>query len=160
MTANAASPKASIADSPGSGVVMGGPPPPIVPPLPPGPFPVVCLQPPVAPGVEMVLSISVTEASREMTLPHPMVAPLSRESPALEIIVPRNELVEPSVAEDPTSQVMLPVNGPEPVSTTSTLEALAVVSPAGIWKIQLALLSAPALRKSVPFKRTVVELKE
>ena len=108
----------------------------------------------------MVLLISVTEASSDMPLPHPMVAALSRESPAREIIVPKNEVVEPRVAEEPTSQVMVPVNGPEPVSITSTLEALAVVSAAGIWKIQLALLLAPALRKSVPFKRTVGEPNE
>jgi hypothetical protein len=82
--------------------------------------------------VEITLLIKVTEAFSDMTLPHPIVAALSRESPAKEMIVPRNDVVEPRVAEDPTSQVMLPVNGPDPVSTTTTLDALAVVSAAGI----------------------------
>jgi hypothetical protein len=79
-----------------------------------------------------MLLISVTEASSDTTLPHPMVAALSRESPAREMMDPKKEVVVPRVAEEPTSQVMLPVNGPEPASMTSTLEALAVVSAVGI----------------------------
>ena len=109
-------------------------PPPVPPPEPPPepPLPVVSAQPPDEPGVEMTLLINVTEAFSDMALPHPIVAALSRESPASEIIVPRNEVVEPRVAEAPTSQVMLPVNGPEPALITSTLDALAVVSAVGI----------------------------
>ena len=54
------------------------------------------------------MSASVTEASSDMTLPHPIVAPVSTASPASERIVPRNVVVVPRVAPEGASQVMLP----------------------------------------------------
>jgi hypothetical protein len=80
----------------------------------------------------MLLS-SVTEPFSDMTLPHPIVAPVCRTLPVPEIIVPRNVVVVRRVAALPTAQVMLPVYRPVlPVSTSSTLEPLAVVSANGI----------------------------
>jgi hypothetical protein len=77
----------------------------------------------------MRFSSSVTEAVSDMTLPHPTVAPVSSVLPASETIVPRNVVVVPRVAALVTAQVMLPVYSPAlPVSTISTLDALAVVS--------------------------------
>src|ERR1019366_153075 len=76
--------------------------------------PIVPPVPPVAPvtvqvaGVTMVFVSSVTEASSDMTLPHPIVAPVSITSPASEIIVPRKLVVVPRVAPDKVAQVMLP----------------------------------------------------
>jgi hypothetical protein len=76
----------------------------------------------------MVLVSSVTEASSDMTLPHPIVAPVWMASPASEMIVPRKVVVVPRVAEEVTAQVMPPVNAPgAPALITSTVEALAVV---------------------------------
>ena len=90
--------------------------------------PAVTLQP--VSGVKMTLVSSVTESTSDMTLPHPIVAPVSiasGDAPS-EIIVPRNVVVVPRVAAEPTAQVMPPVNAPRaPASITSTLEALAVV---------------------------------
>ena len=90
---------------------------------PPPPVPAVTAQSPEESGVLMMLDCSATDAASDMTLPHPIVEPVTRVSPASEIIVPRNVVVEPRVAELPTAQVMPPVNGPEPRPITSTLEA-------------------------------------
>lgn len=91
------------------------------------PTPAVTLQ--LLSGVEMKLVSSVTDAFSEMTLPHPIVAPVWIASLLFEIIVPRNVVVVPSVAPEPTAQVMPPVNAPgAPASITLTVEALAVVS--------------------------------
>jgi hypothetical protein len=66
-------------------------------------------------------------------------------------MVPRNVVVVPRVAALVTAQVMLPVNGPGlPVSTTTTLEALAVVSELPIRKIHDALSLPSASSRSVP----------
>jgi hypothetical protein len=61
----------------------------------------------------IVLVSSVTAAASDITLPHPMVAPVLRTLAACEIIVPWNEVVVPRVAALPTAQVMVPVYGPE-----------------------------------------------
>ncbi len=72
-------------------------------------------------GVAM-LSSRVTEASSDMTLPHPMVAPVWSVLPASDRMVPRKLVVVPRVAALVTAQVRPPVNGPAlPASTTSTL---------------------------------------
>ena len=81
-------------------------------------------------GVKMTLLSSVTESTSDITRPHPIVAPVwiaSGDAP-FEIMVPRNAVVVPRVAAEPTAQVMPPLNLPRaPASMILTTEPLAVV---------------------------------
>src|ERR1019366_509436 len=109
----------------------------------------------------MTLVSSVTEASSDMTLPHPIVAPVLTTSPASERIVPRNEVVVPRIAPVGASQVMLPVNGlpAVPPLITSTIEPLPVRSEVLMMITHVALLWPWASRVSTPpaDKSNVVE---
>ena len=138
--ASASSPEGSKANVPGSGTGAG----PVI-----GAEELLTAQ--SAGKASMTLSSRETEASSDMALPHPIVAPVSSTTPACETIVPRNVVVVPRVAALVTAQVILPVYSPAlPVLTISTVEALAVVSPLPTRKVHDASSLPKALSMSVP----------
>ena len=76
-------------------------------------------------SLEIVLPCIVTAPVCATTLPHPIVAPVSRLTDADAIIFPTNDVVVPRVAELSTTQSTLSVELPP---STKTLDPLPVIS--------------------------------
>jgi hypothetical protein len=80
--------------------------------------------------LEIVLPSIVTAPVCATTLPHPIVAPVSRLTDADAIIFPTNDVVVPRVAELPTTQSTLSVELPPSISTLDPLPVISVLDDA------------------------------
>jgi hypothetical protein len=111
--------------------------------------------------LEIVLPSIVTAPVCATTLPHPIVAPVSRLTDAYAIIFPTNDVVVPRVAELPTTQSTLSVELPPSMSTLEPLPVMSVldVTKAMVWLLnpwKLRVRTPPVSRLAAPASYTVM----